>query len=241
MSVTLAGFTITKPSSAPTAVAGTSSGSLDSSAAYNYKVTYVTGFGETDPSSAASVTTSSTGSVNLTAIPVSSDGNVIARRIYRTVGGGSSYLLLAELEDNTTTTYTDTTADDDLGSAAPTLNSAHSLQTIQGILKMTKPLIHSLERNITATGTTIADAYQLSSEYNWISTAASNTGVRLPELSSSLIGSHVKVRNNGENTLNIYPYTGQTINSGSAGAAITLAADSVIELVADLATNWSEV
>jgi hypothetical protein len=243
MSVTLSGFAITKPSSAPTATAGTASGSLDATAAYGYKVTYVTAFGETDPSTAGTVTTTDTGSVSLTAIPVSADGNVSSRKIYRTIGGGTEYLLLATLDDNTTTTYTDTTADASLGAAAPTLNSAHSLQTINGLVKLSKPAIYGIERAITAgAGGTTAAAYQLSAEYSFIATVTTtNDGVRLPELSSVLIGSHVKVRNNGANVARIFPFTGQTINGGSADAAVTVAAGASAEFVADLATNWAQV
>lgn len=240
-SVTLSGYAITKPTSGPTAAAGTASGSLDTAALYGYKVTYVTVFGETDPyDTASTVTTTASGSVNLTAIPISPDGNVIARKIYRTIGGGSSYLLLTTISDNTTTTYTDTKADGDLGAAAPTLNSAHSHQTAYGLLKFARPLMHSVETAITATGSAITDAYQLSAEYNIVATAASSTGVKLPELSSNTIGTRIKIKNNGANTVNIYPAAGQTINAALAGVAITLAAASATELIADLASHWSQ-
>ncbi len=46
MSVHQLGFEITVPS-APTATPGSASGSLDAVAVYQYKVTYITGFGET--------------------------------------------------------------------------------------------------------------------------------------------------------------------------------------------------
>jgi hypothetical protein len=242
-SVTLSGFTVSKPSSAPTATAGGASGDLDQTANYGYKVTYVTAFGETDPSTAGTVTTTTTGSVNLTAIPVSTNGNVSSRKIYRTIGGGAAYLLLTTLDDNTTTTYTDTTADASLGAAAPTLNSAHSLQTINGLVKIAKPAIFGIERNITAgVGGTTAAAYQLSAEYNWVATVATtNDGVRLPELSSVLIGSHIKIRNNSANVARIFPFTGQTVNGGAADAPVTVAAGASAEFVADLATNWAQV
>jgi len=242
-SVTLSGFAVSKPSSAPTATAGVASGDLDQTANYGYKVTYVTAFGETDASAAATVTTTTTGSVNLTAIPVSTNGNVSSRKIYRTIGGGAAYLLLATLSDNVTTTYTDTTADASLGAAAPTLNSAHSLQTINGFVKLVRPVIYGIERNITAgAGGTTAAAYQLSAEYNFIATVTTtNDGVRLPELSSALIGSHVKIRNNGANVARIFPFTGQTINGGAADNPVTVAAGASAEFVADLANDWAQV
>lgn len=241
MTTTLSGFSVNKPSTAPTVVAGNAAGNLDTTAVYGYKVTFVTGFGETDGSTAGTVTTTSTGSANLSAIAVSTNGNVIARRIYRTVGGGSNYLLLAEIDDNITTTYTDIIVDSSLGAAIPTLNTAHSLQQINGFVKVSKPFIHGMERGIVATGTTIADAYQLSLEFNWIATTASGTGVKLPELNASLIGTRIKIRNNGANTLAIYPTAGQTINGGSAGASVNLATVTTAEYVADLAGNWQVI
>ncbi|QYB17681.1 hypothetical protein PV-S19_0317 [Pacmanvirus S19] len=241
--VTLSGFTIAKPASAVTAVAGTTSGSLDQEVVYGYKVSYVTGFGETDLSDADTVTTTTTGSVSLSDIPVSSDGNVIARRIYRTAGGATTYLLLTELSDNTTTTYVDTAADADLGAAAPTVNLAHSFQVVNGMFKVSKPTMYSVERNITAgAGGTSLAAYQLSSEYNIIATVTTiNDSVKLPALSAELIGAHIRIRNTSANAARIYPFDGQTIDDGSADAAITVAADTSVDLIADQADNWTQV
>ena len=86
----LSGFAVSALA-APTVAVGTASGSLDTSAVYGYKVTFVTAFGETDPSAAGSQTTTSTGSLNVT-FAVGTDNNVVQRKLYRTVGGGSSYL-----------------------------------------------------------------------------------------------------------------------------------------------------
>jgi len=101
MSVILSGYATIKPSSPPAGIAGTTIGGLDvSTIAYGYKVTYVTGFGETDPSPAVSVNTSTTGSINLSSIPVSTNGNVTARKLYRTQGGTTTYQYLTTLDDN---------------------------------------------------------------------------------------------------------------------------------------------
>jgi hypothetical protein len=56
-------------------------------------------------------------SVNLTAIPTSTDPQVIARRIYRDLEGDRVYYFVDQIDDNTTTTYTDDVADASLGSA----------------------------------------------------------------------------------------------------------------------------
>jgi hypothetical protein len=49
---------------------------------------------------------------SLTAIAVSADSNVNARRIYRTTDGGSLFFLVTTLSNNTATTYTDNTTDE---------------------------------------------------------------------------------------------------------------------------------
>jgi len=53
--------------------------------------------------------------VTITSIPVSSDAQVTARRIYRTVSGGTAYYLVATINDNTTTTFVDNIRDAVLG------------------------------------------------------------------------------------------------------------------------------
>jgi hypothetical protein len=103
---------------APVAVP-TGSGSL--SGVYSYKVIYVSKYGQysnTGPAS-VNVTAASHASIELSRIPVSSDPQVVARRLYRTVGNGSVWLYLDEILDNTSTTYSDTTADGSLGNETP--------------------------------------------------------------------------------------------------------------------------
>jgi hypothetical protein len=103
---------------APVAVP-TGSGSL--SGVYSYKVIYVSKYGQysnTGPAS-VNVTAASHASIELSRIPVSPDTQVVARRLYRTVGNGSVWLYLDEILDNTSTTYSDTTADGSLGNETP--------------------------------------------------------------------------------------------------------------------------
>lgn len=79
--------------------------------------------------------------VNLTGIPVSSDGQVVARKIYRTAANSGTFLLLTTINDNTTTTYTDTISDGSLGTATPptsgssTVGKDHSPPPRCGIVK----------------------------------------------------------------------------------------------------------
>ena len=96
--------------------------------------------------------------------------------------------------------------------------------------------VFSLKTGITAAGTVITDATDLAHEVNIISTAAASTGVQLPNFP---IGSMVYVRNSGANTVNVFPASStQTINGGSAGAAVTLATTKNAIGFRETATNW---
>jgi len=98
---------------APVATAG-GTGSI--TGVYRYKIVYVSKYGQLSnagPSSVA-ITAASNARIDLTRIPVSSDTQVVTRRLYRTVGNGSVFLFLDEILDNVSTTYVDTTADGSL-------------------------------------------------------------------------------------------------------------------------------
>ena len=71
----------------------------------------------------------------------------------------------------------------------------------------------SVESGIVATGTTIADAYQLAAGISQVATAAANTGVKLANLN---IGESQDVYNDGANPLVVYS-ANATID-GTAGA-----------------------
>jgi hypothetical protein len=80
----------------------------------------------------------------------------------------------------------------------------------------------TVSTGLTATGTVIGDALALVSLVNVLSTVAASTGAKLPDAS---VGSTVFVQNNGANALNLFPHSSSgTINGGSAGAAVTIAA-----------------
>jgi len=81
----------------------------------------------------------------------------------------------------------------------------------------TEVICGDVATGLTATGSTAADALQLSAVVSVVSTAASGTGVRLPPAEA---GAQVVVFNNGANTLTVYPITGSTID---AGASVSIA------------------
>ena len=91
---------------------------------------------------------------------------------------------------------------------------------------------------LTAAGTTIADALQLTARFNQVGTAASGTGVKLPDAE---IGEVVVVQNLGANNLEVYPHSASgVLNAASAGGAITLAAatDDILTCYRVSSTNW---
>jgi len=240
MTTTLSGFTLSAPS-APTAAVSTASGSLDQAAVYGYKVTFVTGFGETLPSSAGTQTTTTSGSLLVT-IPVGPNANVIARNIYRTIGGGNSYLLLATVHDNVTTQYLDLIADGSLGTAAPTANTAYSRQVVNGTLACTMPRLYSVTTGIVAlAGGGQTNATQLAAEYNVIATCATIAdSVMLPQLNANLVGMHVVVANDGAASCNVFPAIGQNASAGT-NTAVAVAAAARVEFVAVSASAWNKV
>lgn len=97
--------------------------------------------------------------------------------------------------------------------------------TYGGSIVMTKAstsVAQTTLTGITAAGTTIADATQLTSVVNSVSTAAAGTGVKLWD---ATVGSVITVQNFGANDLELYPHiAGSSINAAAAGAGITLAA-----------------
>jgi hypothetical protein len=69
---------------------------------------------------------------------------------------------------------------------------------------------------ITATGTNLATAVQLSTSWNVVSTTAASTGVKLMPTEN---GATMLVANDGANSLTVYAPSGSTID-GSASVAI---------------------
>ncbi len=78
-----------------------------------------------------------------------------------------------------------------------------------------------------ATGSTVADAAALSSTgYQLVSGADATKGVKLPALGKD---GKLTVKNNAAAVLKVYPPTGAAINGLSANAAISIAANTVVE------------
>jgi hypothetical protein len=126
-----------------TSAEGAAGAVFSSGAVYSYKVTFVTKQGfesNAGPQSADLTLTAGRAAITLTAIPVSNDPQVIARKLYRTVGDGSLWIYLDRIENNTTTTYSDVIADTSLGESTPPdagdVSIDHSPPPTMGIIKL---------------------------------------------------------------------------------------------------------
>lgn len=88
----------------------------------------------------------------------------------------------------------------------------------------------SLNNSLTAAGSASTDCLRVGiAGFHRITTAAASTGIGLP-LGHGLMD-QVLVRNDGANTVNVYPPVGGTLNGGAANAAATVAAAKAALLV----------
>lgn len=88
---------------------------------------------------------------------------------------------------------------------------------------VTSAPIRTVATGLTATGTGIGDALQLTAFNSVLSTVALSTGCKLP--SAWPVGQIGYIQNNGANPLNLFPPTAAIrINGGTLGAAVTIAA-----------------
>ena len=115
---------IAAPSSACTAAK--SGGGNVPQGAHRYVITYVTTYGKesnrSDPSNSVIADPST---IALTNIPISSEAQVVSRKIYRDDQEDALYRFVATISDNTTTTYTDNLGNADLSSTtAPQAGAA---------------------------------------------------------------------------------------------------------------------
>lgn len=81
-----------------------------------------------------------------------------------------------------------------------------------------KEVIGDAATGLTAAGSTVADALQLSASINTIGTTAASTGVKLPPCEA---GAMVLVNNQGAETLTVYPFGTNTVDSTTSAAIAT--------------------
>jgi hypothetical protein len=93
-----------------------------------------------------------------------------------------------------------------------------------------------VDPSATATGATQGTAYLISKYFTNVSTTPVGSGVILPSASA---GTNYVVKNNGANSLNVYPASGQTINALLANTAISVGSGGgSTRLIAVSGTNW---
>ena len=228
------GETLIAPSVAPTIVQGSATGNLTGS--YQYEVTFTDTYGESLPSSASSPVTI-TGQASVSAIPLGPP-YCSSRKLYRTVASGTVYKLLTTIADNLTTTYTDNTADGSLGTAnPPTIPEGESIQKVIGYNILAQPMIASISASVVAV--TSGTQPVINTQETIIATSPSGGQVTLmPLFSASLVGTVLRLRNNGANPCLLNPSSGQTINGG---ASLALANGAYVVLFASSATNWQQI
>lgn len=92
------------------------------------------------------------------------------------------------------------------------------------------------ENGITAAGTIITDAYDLTRPFNGVGTVAAGSGVQLYQ---APVGVPVVVRNGGLNPLNVYPADASSnINGGTNGAAVVINPTDTITFTRITAGAW---
>jgi len=89
---------------------------------------------------------------------------------------------------------------------------------------------------LVATGSTSADALQLSNSWNTITTSSASTGVILPGGTSGGFGG---IRNDSGQTITVYPGTGKTVNA--AASSVTLATAKTMFFFQTSATTWATI
>ena len=93
-----------------------------------------------------------------------------------------------------------------------------------------------LQSAVSAAGTAITDATDLTASINVVTTAAASSGVQLP---SAEIGDEVEVLNLGANTLTIYPDSASNrINQLPAGSGMFLATNTAVKLRKFTSSRW---
>lgn len=100
--------------------------------------------------------------------------------------------------------------------------------------------ILSQDASVSAVGTTQGAATALTKTYNIVdsATASSAEGIKLPDVAAGL---ETFILNDTSVTIKIYPFLSESIDAGSANAAVNLAAGHSLTLVGVSATKWNRM
>lgn len=92
--------------------------------------------------------------------------------------------------------------------------------------------------NVAATGSTQADAAQLSAGFTVVTGADATKGVTLPATPVAGTAVYVKNVDAANAVLKIWPDPAATVNAVAANGALSIAAKTSVLLIADSATQW---
>jgi len=102
---------------------------------------------------------------------------------------------------------------------------------------MARAINGQVQSAVTAAGTTITGATDLTASINVVTTAAANSGVQVP---NGEIGDEVEILNLGANAVTVYPPTSSDrINALSAGSGFLLATNTAVKLRKFTSTRWA--
>lgn len=94
-----------------------------------------------------------------------------------------------------------------------------------------------VQSSVTAAGTTIGTAADLTASINVVTSAAASSGVQLPSVQ---IGDSVEILNLGANAVTVYPdSTSNRINALSTGTGFLLATNTAVVLRKFTSTRWA--
>ena len=115
-----------------------------------------------------------------------------------------------------------------------------STGTFTGNITAQAYVVSSISAGVSAAGTDQAGGTALTKRFNIVTlaTAASAEGVVLPDTS---LGLDVEILNDTSVTIKVYPNGTETIDGGSASAAVNLASKHSLKLVGTSASNWARL
>jgi hypothetical protein len=93
----------------------------------------------------------------------------------------------------------------------------------------------AIVESVSGAGTTQGTATLVSSSLILVTTAAANSGVRLP---TDVAGRRIVIRNSGVNDLRIYPNTGAQINTLGTNVAFIIGTATTLEFIGFSSTQW---
>ena len=108
-----------------------------------------------------------------------------------------------------------------------------------GLTTLTVASITDVATGLTATGSTVSDAYEVTFARNAFSTVAAGTGAILD--SDSAAGDSQLIYNGGANALRVYPTTGAQVNNLGTNNPAFLAPRTAAEFHKLSATLWTAV